>query len=216
MGCTYKDWGNLLALASEVQRTRYRGLMEQADEEFSIADNLAAGTKLILEQADNLEDWAWALHLRYAYRVPMEEENPEDLLQEAKDKLNKAEKILEDFRNRVEPGLEAHLILGKVHYQHALLLAKFGESEEREEAARDYTLAATYLETYSDEARELEELHRSVEGWLSQFPEDELGNLAQVMKEVLDEREREGWKCVALRGWIDDVILAAPALGLGR
>ena len=217
LGCTYKDWANLLALAlSADQKTRYYGLMEKADEEFSIADSLATGTKLTLERADNLEDWAWAFHLRYAYQAPMNEKNPENLLHEAKHKLNRAEEILKDCKDRVEPGLEPHLILGKVHYQHALLLAKFGGSQERDEAARDYALAATYLETYSREARELEELHRSIEGWLSQFSEDELRRLAWMMKEILDERERQGWECMASRAWIDDVILAAPALGLGR
>jgi tetratricopeptide (TPR) repeat protein len=215
LGCTYKDWANFLALAL-AEKTRYRGLMERADEEFSTADDLATRTKLILKKADNLEDWAWAFHLRYAYRDFMEEENPEALLQRAKDKLNEAEKILEGSKVRVEAGLEPHLILGKVHYQHALLLAKFGELEEQEETARNYALAATYLETYSDEAWELEELQRSIEGWLSELSEDELGNLAEAMKEVLDEREREGWKCGVLRRWLDDVILGAPMLGLGR
>ncbi len=216
LGCTYKDWANFLALyGAEV--VRYRELLEKANEQFSMADDLATRKSLIFEKADNLEDWAWVFHLRYAYRDRMGEKNPQALLQKTEDKLNEVEKTLKDFKGKVEPGLEAHLLLGKVCYQRALLLAKFGEAKEQEEAARNYALAATYLETYSEEAKELEHLQLSIESWLSEFSErDEVGHLAKAMREVLGERAREGWKYRILQGWLDDVILAAPAFGLGR
>ena len=171
--------------------------------------------KLTLEKADNLEDWAWVFHLRYAVRDQMEEKNSETLLQEAKDKLNQAEEDLEDFKDRLEPGSEeAYLALGKVYYQRARLLTKF--STEWEETARNYALAATYLESYSKEVDQLNELQLSVQGWLDELSEDEVSHLTTVMKEVLDDKERENWECGVLRGWIDDVILAEPAFGLGR
>jgi tetratricopeptide (TPR) repeat protein len=215
LGCTYKDWADFLT-KREAEKKRYYELMEKANREFEIADNIATRMKLALEKADNLEDWAWAFHLRYAVRDKMEEKNPEALLQGVKDKLNQAEEALEDFKGKVEPGLEeAYLILGKVYYQRARLLTKF--STEWEETARNYALAATYLESYSEEVDQLNELQLSVQGWLEELPsEDEVRNLTTVMREILDDREREGWECGALRGWIDDVILAAPAFGLGR
>jgi len=215
LGCTYKDWADFLT-KREAEKTRYYELVEKANEEFKSADNIATRMELVLEKADNLEDWAWVFHLRYAYRDQMEEKNPEALLQEAKDKLNKAEEALEDFKGKVEPGLEeAYLILGKVCYQRARLLTKF--STEWEETARNYALAATYLESYSKQVDQLNELQLSVQGWLDELPhEDEVRNLAAVMKGILNDREREGWECGTLRGWIDDVILAEPTFGLGR
>jgi len=211
LGCTYKDWANFLALHG-ADKPRYYELMKKADEEFRIADDIA-GTALKLKKADNLEDWAWVYHLRYAYRDRMGEEAPQALFQQAEEKLDEAEEHLRDFKGRVERGLEGHLYLGKVHYQRAHLM-KFPEDWEK--VARNYALAAIYLETYSSEAEELRELLLGIKGWLGRFSEDEVRNISEVMKGVLSEKEREGWACEALRGWIDDVILAAPALGLER
>jgi tetratricopeptide (TPR) repeat protein len=214
LGCTYKDWANFLALHrvnNEANRSSYYSLMEKADKEFGVADEIA-GTALGVEKADNLEDWAWVYHLRYAYRDQMEEEKPQDLFQQATGMLDAAEEKLGGFQIRPEGGLEGHLYLGKVYFQRAHLM-KF--CEDRQEVARNYALAAAYLETYSEEAEELKQLLLAIEGWLGGFSEVEVGSLAGTMKNILDTQEREGWKCGALRRWIDDVILAAPTLGLG-
>jgi len=211
LGCTYKDWANFLTLHGADQ-SRYYELMGNADEEFRMADDIA-GIALKLEKADNLEDWAWVYHLRYAYREKMKEETPQALFRQAEEKLDAAEANLEDFKRRVEQGLEGHLYLGKIHYQRAHLM-KF--QEDWEAVARNYALAATYLETYSSEATELKQLLFAIESWLGRFPEDQTRALTGVMKEVLNEKESAGWRCVALRGWLDDVILAAPTFGLGR
>lgn len=207
LGCTYKDWANFLALHG-ADRSRYHELMKKADEEFRIADGIVE-TALKLKKADNLEDWAWVYHLRYAYREQMGEENPQALFQQAEAKLDEAEEYLQDFKERIESGLEGYLHLGKVHYQRAHLM-KF--QEQWKEVARNYALAAIYLETYSREAEELKELLFSIESWLGRFPDEEVRNLTGIMKEVVSEKEEEGWTCGVLRGWIDDVILGAQRL----
>jgi len=210
LGCAYKDWANFLAL-HRADRPRYYALMEKADYEFGLADGIA-GTTLALEKADNLEDWAWVYHLRYAYRDQMEEKEPANLYRQASDKLNTAEDLLMDFTLRQDRGLEGHLNLGKIYFQRAHLL-KF--CEDWPEVAQNYALAAAYLETYSEEAEELKGLLLAVEGWLGTRTETEVSNLTTIMKTTLDAKDKEGWQCGRLLRWIDDVILAAPTLGSG-
>lgn len=209
LGCTYKDWGNFLALHG-AEEALYHELMERAGEEFGVANEIA-GAALKLKKADNLEDWAWVFHLRYAYRDVMGEEDPQLLLQKAHDKLDEAEQNLRDFKERAEPGLEANLYMGKIHFQRAHLM-KFYENWK--EAAKNYALAAAYLEAYSAEAEELRELLLGVENWLGQFSKDKIQDLVGVMNQTVSEREAAGWKCETLRSWIGYVILGAPELRL--
>lgn len=42
--------------------------MEESNRYLEQADHFANSNHLYLDQADNLEDWAWVFHLRYAYR----------------------------------------------------------------------------------------------------------------------------------------------------
>ena len=103
LGCLDKDWANYIAQHSSAKITEYFGLLERSDEEFRKADNIAA-SELLVQKADNLEDWTWLYHLRYAYRNTMKEEAPEDLLRAAVGMLDKSESLLERSKDRPERG----------------------------------------------------------------------------------------------------------------
>ena len=211
LGCTYKDLANYLAL-QHGKRDQYLRLMHAADNEFSVAHHLAAN-QLKMAMADNLEDWAWVYHLRRAYAEPMNEEHPDELVNRMNEKLSEAETLLEntvDFKPPPHPGMVAYFLMGKIWYQRALFLKKFGQHSEHPEAAKAFAIAATYLETFSPDADELSELLFSVDNWLSKFSPEKAFHLVDVMKKVIQVRESEGWQGRILLEWLDDVVLTSP------
>jgi len=211
LGCTCKDWANYLAL-QHGDRDQYFRLMNEADNEFNKAHQVA-GDQLKMAKVDNLEDWAWIFHLRRAYAKQMNEEHPDELVNRMNEKLGEAETILEntiDFKKPPSPGMVACFLMGKIYYQRALFLKKFGSNSEHLEAAINFALAATYFETFSPKADELNELLFSIDNWLRKLSPKEAVDLVDKMKEVIQARKSEGWQGKILHEWLDDVVLTSP------
>ena len=89
------------------------------------------------------------------------------------------------------------------------MLAKF--SNQQDDVLRNYVWAASYLETYWEGVKELEDLLIAVDEWLGSS-ENGVG-LATAMKDLLRQRASEGWICGKMIRWIDDAILTEPEFG---
>ena len=156
-GTLYKDWANWIALRDPTAVDQYEEYMHRADVAFERAHQLAQAEELAVEQADNLEDWAWVFHLRHAYRGEMPEtESPSTLREETLTRLDKAEALLSPRADPGRGGLRAHCIMGSVHHQWGRYLHKFGDNLR--EALEHYALSVAYYDLFTPEHVERREI----------------------------------------------------------
>jgi hypothetical protein len=186
--------------------------MDWGDAYFSRADNLASEHELYIDQADNLEDWAWIFHLRQAYREETGEPlSQEELRKEVFKRLQDAEKLAESsIKDPTSKGLQAHYILGSVHHQRGRFVHKF--EDDVPEALKEYALAVAYYTQFfvnptdplERRERVREHIRYTFEDLLERTSLQEVEQMRDQMLQAVRDKELS---VVALQGWLDELIM---------
>lgn len=205
-GCTYKDWANYHAL-HHGKPEEYRRLMDLAEVNFSNAHQIAH-EKIPMVAADNLEDWAWIYHLRYAYFESMQETcTREELVSKVEDKLHQSEKLLEKYKDVNQPGIEAHFYLGKIYFQRALFNFKF-LPRDSQKISSYFATSCAFFETFSADVTELKEVLATIDRWLDKkdIQQKEANEIAEQIGVQLILKHEAGWQVEKSLAWINDVV----------
>lgn len=201
-GMLYHRWANWIALTSPQNKEQYTRLMRQADEFFRKADYIGAERNLPVNRADNLEDWAWIFHLRWAYREFMGDElSPGALEKELTTRLKEAEKLLENEVDPAKRGLQAHYVAGSVHHHWGRFFQKF--KGDVQEALKHYALSVAYYDCFSPHPLERRDrVLEHIEATLAELPPHEARNRAMEMLEVVKEK---GLPTQEISRWLQDI-----------
>ena len=182
--------------------------MDAASGYFEEADRFAEEHNLSVDQADNLEDWAWVFHLRRAYRGPMGDDlSPAALKKEVFDRLDRAEDlILSSVTDPKLRGLQAYYILGSTHHQKGRYIHKFEENIG--EALQQYALSVAYYDQFSlDPVDPLERRERVREHILSTLEGlSSIDQAEQMIEKMLDAVESRHLPSAELRRWLQDIV----------
>ncbi|MBN1486170.1 MAG: ATP-binding protein [Anaerolineae bacterium] len=203
LGLLCSNWGNWIALRLPHERQKYRTLMVQSDVYFSQADRFTSENNLRVDQANNLEDWAWVFHLRRAYRELMaDEEDDDDLEEEVFERLDKAEDLILDLIDPGAEGIQAHYIAGSIHHQWGRCYHKF--RADVCEALRHYALSVAYYDQFTLEFVERRELVMDhIQNTFAELSAKQVKQMAEVMFDALDERHLKAYR---LRRWLKDTV----------
>jgi tetratricopeptide (TPR) repeat protein len=208
-GLLYSNWANWIATrrSGEEAKGRFHGLMDLASKHFEEADRFAEEHHLPVDQADNLEDWAWVFHLRCAYREDMGDDlDPSALKKEVFDRLARAEQLaLGSVTDPKLRGLQAYYILGSLHHQRGRYVHKF--EDDQGEALRQYALSMAYYDQFSlNPVDPLERRERVREHVLSLFESTSIDQAKQMIRTMVGAVESRQLLSTALRRWLEDVV----------
>jgi len=203
LGLLYERWANWVALRTPRQKERYHSLMRQANEFHREADEFNKKERLLINRADNLEDWAWVFHLRRAYCDAMGDElEPAALEQKMLERLQEAEDLIKDKADPEKEGLQAHYIAGSVHHQWGRFVHKF--KDDTKAALKHYALSVAYYDRYSSEPLERRDrVLEHIENVLAGSPPAQAKEFAKEMLHAVEER---GLPARELRHWIQDIV----------
>jgi tetratricopeptide (TPR) repeat protein len=210
LGLLYSNWGNWIVTRKPAETERYHKLMELGSTYFEMADCFAEEHGLVVDQADNLEDWAWVFHLRRAYReITGDDADAAMLRRGVFDRLDRAEKLaLKSIDDKKRPGLQAYYILGSVHHQRGRFIHKFEDNIG--EALKEYALSVAYydhfalnpLDPLERRERVLQHIRSTLEDVSERLPVEQLERMMSEMSETV---EKEGLPSAAL-DWFDDLV----------
>lgn len=211
LGLLYSNWANWTFTRRPDERERFFELMEEASHYHELANQFAEENGLYIDQADNLEDWAWVYNLRRAYGDRTGEETSlEELRREVFDRLSRAEALAwESIEDVTQKGLQAYYILGSVHHQRGRFADKF-YSDDRE-SLREYALAVAYydhfavnpLDPLERRERVREHIRYMLERVLQESSEEAVEEICDEMVQVV---EGKGLPSIDLRRWLASVL----------
>jgi tetratricopeptide (TPR) repeat protein len=203
LGVLYTRWANWIAIAVPVDKDRYRDLMKHASDAFERANQFSREGGLLVNKADNLEDWAWVFHLRRAFREMMEDElEPATLGEEVLKRLREAENLIRDEADPEKEGLLAHYIAGSIHHQWGRYIHKFEDNIGA--ALQQYAISTAYYDQFSSgpiRRRDLVVGH--IQNALVGLP---AGRIRQLAEEMLNAVEKKRLPARELRRWIEDTV----------
>ena len=203
LGMLHTRWANWIALRIPVDKGQYRDLMKHASDAFERADQFSREEGLLVNRADNLEDWAWVFHLRRSFRETMGDElEPATLGEEVLKRLREAENLIRDEADPEKEGLLAHFIAGSVHHQWGRYIHKF--KDDIGAALQQYAISTAYYDQFSSgpiRRRDLVVGH--IQNALVGLP---TGRIRQLAEEMLNAVEKKRLPARELRRWIEDTV----------
>jgi tetratricopeptide (TPR) repeat protein len=211
LGLLYSNWANWIFTRRPEEREQFFKLMEKASHYFKLADQFTEENGLFIDQADNLEDWAWVYHLRRAYEEQTGEEmSHEELRREVFDRLSQAEALaLVSVEDITQKGLQAYYILGSVHHQRGRFIHNFHSDDQ--EALKEYALAVAYydhfalnpLDPLERRERVREHVRYTLQGALQKSSEEVVEEICDEMVRVVQEK---GLPSIDLRRWLESAL----------
>jgi len=211
LGLLYSNWANWSFTRQPEDTDKFYSLMDKSCKYFKQADQFAEDHELYIDQADNLEDWAWVYHLRRAYGDRTGETmSHEELKHKVFDYLAHAEELVfKSISDIQSKGLQGHYILGSIHHQCGRFAHKFGEDLTK--ALKEYALAVTYYSLFavnpSDPLERRERVREHIRETFINLLEGPPQKAEEMRESMIEAVEDEGLSSSDLERWMDDLII---------
>jgi tetratricopeptide (TPR) repeat protein len=201
-GTLYGWWARWVILYKQ-ESHEFNRLISKSDRYFVQADKVAQAEGDTLSRAENLEDRAWNLHLRYTHLDKTTDDlDAKDIEKKILEILREAEKLSKPLVDVEREGVRANYIAAGIYEQ----LGQYYQTykEDFETAFSYYALSVALFDQFSKEYVERREraMENIQEAW-AEFSQEKFSSLAHIMLNTLNEYEIEGEQ---LRNWIHDAL----------
>lgn len=209
LGTLFTNWGKYTVIRTPNNKEQYKNLMKSAEDSFAEADKIAKNNHLILEEAYNLEDWAWVYYHKRRYHDQMKEDlDTVELEEKNLALLEKAEEIILPKADPKQNHLPAHYIAGSIYHQFGRHFHRF--KKDFSEALKYYSLSVLFYQLYTSEVIERREI-------VIMFIDQILSKILLVEKRkmidnILKEIDSKGLPTERLQLFFENILITSTPL----